>query len=46
VRPPLAGDVNATDRLRFVAGLHNALLLSGVALIVTAAVIFPALRRP
>jgi hypothetical protein len=33
-------------RLLFVAGLHDALLLSGVALIVTAAVILPSLRRP
>lgn len=41
-----AGLPTAADRPRFVAGLHNALLLSGVALIVTAAVIFPALRRP
>jgi DHA2 family methylenomycin A resistance protein-like MFS transporter len=36
----------AADRLLLVAGLHDALLLSGVALIGTAAVILPSLRRP
>jgi len=41
-----AGLPTTADRLLFVAGLHDALLLSGVALIVTAAVIFPSLRRP
>lgn len=40
-----AGLPTAADRLLFVAGLHDALLLSGVALIVTAAVILPSLRR-
>ena len=41
-----AGLPTAADKLLFVAGLHDALLLSGVALIVTAAVIVPSLRRP
>ena len=41
-----AGLPTAADRLLFVAGLHDALLVSGVALIATAAVVFPALRRP
>jgi MFS transporter, DHA2 family, methylenomycin A resistance protein len=40
-----AGLPTAADRLLFVAGLHSALLLSGVALIATAAVITPALLR-
>ncbi len=41
-----AGLPDAADRQLFVAGLHGALLLSGVALIATAAVISPALARP
>jgi DHA2 family methylenomycin A resistance protein-like MFS transporter len=40
-----AGPLDAAGRELFVAGLHHALLLAGLALLVTAAVIAPALPR-
>jgi DHA2 family methylenomycin A resistance protein-like MFS transporter len=40
-----AGPLDAADRELFVAGLHHALLLAGLALLVTAAVIAPMLPR-
>jgi MFS transporter, DHA2 family, methylenomycin A resistance protein len=40
-----AGQLDAADRLLFVTGLHHALLLAGLALLATAAVIAPALLR-